>query len=253
VGRREELIARRELFLAIHARRDGDLGIDLGGDGVTPNTLGGPRNSANHLVNYPVLTYGASGTGGTLVSGTLNDVPSIGSSIEVQSEFFLNPKADPSGYGQGQTYLGYLLVPVDADGNASFTFTLNYAVPVGQFISATATQVGLPSPGQNFAPLLFGTSEFSADVKVGLMGDVNGDGRVDFKDLVILARNYGKPGTPDQGDVDGNGKIDFDDLVLLARNYGRETSNAQQALALSPAFNADGSAVKRLKQRRHTL
>ena len=228
------------------------LGIDLGGDGVTPNTPGGPRNSANHLTNYPVLAYAASGVGGTVVSGTVNDLPWI-IGAQIQVEFFLNPKADPSGYGQEQTYLGHLVLPVDADGNASFSFTLNNPLPVGQFVSATATVVVLPSPGQSFPPALYGTSEFSADVKVGLMGDVNGDGKVDFGDLLILARNYGKPGTPDQGDGDGDGKIDFGDLVLLARNYGSETSNGQQAPSFSPAFNPDGSAVKRLKQRRHSL
>lgn len=232
------------------------LGIDLGGDGVTPNTPGGPRNSANHLVNYPVLTYAASGVGGTLISGTLNDLPWIGGATEMRVEFFLNPRADPSGYGQGQTFLGYLLVPVDADGNASFTFTLYYPVPVGQFISATASVVGLPSPGQNLAPVLFGTSEFSADVKVGLMGDVNGDGRVDFEDLLILARNYGKAGTPNQGDLDDDGKIDFDDLVLLTRNYGKSTSGDQQIANAEPLVPADAQAStpsdpRRLNRRVH--
>lgn len=83
------------------------LGIDLGGDGVTPNTPGGPRNSANHLTNYPVLAYAASGVGGTVVSGTVNDLSAV-IGAQIQVEFFLNPKADPSGYGQGQTYLGHL-------------------------------------------------------------------------------------------------------------------------------------------------
>ena len=53
-------------------------------------------------------------------------------------------------------------------------------------------------------------------------GDADGDGKVDFSDLVILARNYGKTVTPwTGGDANGDGKINFDDLVILARNYGK--------------------------------
>src|SRR4029077_8015592 len=59
---------------------------------------------------------------------------------------------DPSGYGQGQTYLGSVQVTTDGNGNASFTVTLTTPVPAGQnYITATATD-----PNGN-------TSEFSAD------------------------------------------------------------------------------------------
>ena len=54
-------------------------------------------------------------------------------------------------------------------------------------------------------------------------GDANGDGKVDFADLVILARNFGKTSgvTWADGDFNGDGQVDFDDLVLLARHYSR--------------------------------
>ena len=127
------------------------LGIDLGGDGVTPNTPGGPHPGPNHLQNYPVLTSADSSATATTIIGTLNSTPN--STFTVQ--FFANPAADPSGFGQGQTYLGQLTgVKTGAGGNASFTFVAPVAV-AGEFLSATATD-----PGGN-------TSEFSEDLQEG--------------------------------------------------------------------------------------
>ena len=125
------------------------LGIDLGDDGVTPNTPGGPHQGTNHLQNYPVLTAADSSATSTTILGTLNSTPN--STFTLQ--FFANPAADPSGYGQGQTYLGQLTgVKTDASGNASFTFVAPVAV-AGEFLSATATD-----PDGN-------TSEFAKDIQ----------------------------------------------------------------------------------------
>ncbi|HVP17224.1 MAG TPA: cohesin domain-containing protein [candidate division Zixibacteria bacterium] len=56
-------------------------------------------------------------------------------------------------------------------------------------------------------------------------GDLNGDGKVDLKDLVIFARAYGsKPGDSNWNpvaDILGHGKVDLADLVTLAQHYGQ--------------------------------
>lgn len=71
-----------------------------------------------------------------------------------------------------------------------------------------------------------------------LPGDANGDGKVDFSDLVTLARHYGMNNAVwADGDFNGDGNVGFDDLVILARNYG--AMSAAQLNALSPAFRAD--------------
>jgi hypothetical protein len=60
-----------------------------------------------------------------------------------------------------------------------------------------------------------------------LPGDANGDGRVNFADLLILAQNYGKTGaTYSQGDFTGDGTVGFADLLILAQNYGRTNAAA---------------------------
>jgi hypothetical protein len=117
-------------------------GIDVNRDGVTPNT-------ANGAQNFPVLLSALTDSNGTTVQGTLNSTPSKTFRIE----FFANPAADPSGFGQGQTFLGFTSVTTDANGNASFTTAFSPAVAAGPFLPATAT-----GPA--------GTSEFAQDIQV---------------------------------------------------------------------------------------
>ena len=122
------------------------LGIDLGDDGVTPNTPGGPHAGPNDLQNYPVLNAAATHGGLTGVVGTLNGAPATSFTVQ----FFANPTADPSGYGQGQNYLGSATVLTDANGNG--VFNVQFKSQRGTVVSATATD-----PNGN-------TSEFSADI-----------------------------------------------------------------------------------------
>ena len=146
------------------------LGIDLGRDGVTPNTPGGPHTGANDLQNYPVISSVATTATDTVITGTLNAAP--GTPFTVQ--FFSDPAADPSGHGQGRTYLGELTgLETDTTGNASFTASLPVPVTLGQFVTATATD-----PAGN-------TSEFSADVQ--LAAPVN--------PLVVTTTADGGPGS----------------------------------------------------------
>ncbi len=121
------------------------LGIDLGGDGVTPNDAGDPDAGANNLQNFPVITSVTSA--GTL-TGTL-DSTAANSAYPVQLAFFANTTCDASGNGEGETALN--LIGLAAPGG----FTFNFAPIAGKpFITATATD----SNGN--------TSEFSACKKV---------------------------------------------------------------------------------------
>ena len=125
------------------------LGIDLGADDVTPNDAGDGDTGANELQNFPVLTSATTGSSITL-EGTLNSTPNI----QFRLEFFSNSSCDPSGYGEGETYLGSTTVTTDGGGDASFTVTFAETVPVGHSITTTATD-----PNRN-------TSEFSQCVEV---------------------------------------------------------------------------------------
>jgi hypothetical protein len=57
---------------------------------------------------------------------------------------------------------------------------------------------------------------------ITLPGDLDGDLKVDFADLVVLSDNYGGAGGSwSRGDFDGDGRIDFRDFIALVNNFGR--------------------------------
>jgi len=119
------------------------LGIDLAANGndtgVEANDPGDGDTGANNLQNYPVLTAASLISNGlTFVDGTLNSAPNT----EFIVEFFANATADPSGFGEGQTFLGSANVKTDANGNGSFTGSFA-GLGANQCISTTATDPGL--------------------------------------------------------------------------------------------------------------
>ncbi|MGO8678775.1 MAG: beta strand repeat-containing protein [Limisphaerales bacterium] len=129
---------------------NGGLGIDLGAYGVTAAVPcdAGTTGMANLGQNYPVLTQAISGTYGTRISGTLNSVPNSVFLLE----FFADPLPAPSGYGQGQVWLGDTTVVTGADCNTPFVALLANPVPAGFVVTATATDAANNS------------SEFSEDI-----------------------------------------------------------------------------------------
>jgi titin len=127
------------------------LGIDLGNNGVVLNDSKG-HIGPNDYENFPVIGLAMAGTNTLSLAGSLQSTPNTTFALD----FFASPAADPSGYGQGQTYLGSLNVTTNAAGVASFSDTLNLAnaVAPGEVLTVTATD-----PGGN-------TSEFGRAVTV---------------------------------------------------------------------------------------
>ena len=112
---------------------NGGLGIDLAPGGVTPNDKRDGDVGANQLQNFPELQSAVSrGTSGT-VRGKLDSVPSSSFRIEV----FGNAACDPSGNGEGQTFLGAADLTTNNGGNGEFSVTAAFAP--GDYITATAT------------------------------------------------------------------------------------------------------------------
>lgn len=69
------------------------------------------------------------------MEGSLASVPSTTFLID----FFSSPIPDPSGRGQGQYFLGSTTISTDSNGNGSISFDLATTVPVGYWVTATAT------------------------------------------------------------------------------------------------------------------
>jgi parallel beta-helix repeat protein len=131
---------------------NGGLGIDLGDDGVTANTVGGPHVGPNDLQNTPVIDSITFDGANTVVRVRLNSIANSTFTIQL----YANTTQDVSKHGQGER----LLLPVpgvgtDGTGNIAGGF-IDVTVPgnlSGLYITATATDP------------LGNTSEFAQDVK----------------------------------------------------------------------------------------
>ena len=115
--------------------------------------LGIALNGGNGGQTAPVITSSSTAAGQTTIAGTLSSTPNT----TFRLEFFANDAADSTGFGEGQTFLGFKDdVRTDDQGNAGFNVT--FANPGGSVISATATD-----PAGN-------TSEFSATAAATVTG-----------------------------------------------------------------------------------
>ncbi|WP_153555201.1 tandem-95 repeat protein [Roseimaritima sediminicola] len=143
---------------AIHSHAG--IGIDLGDDGVTVNDgqfadTPDQDTGANGLQNFPVLSQVTAGPT-PVVQGSISSTPNRTFRIE----FFASDAADPSGYGEGQRYLGYTQVTTSATGESSIVASLSSMIRTGEAISATATDLttgetsefGLAVQATNVAP-----------------------------------------------------------------------------------------------------
>jgi Domain of unknown function DUF11/FG-GAP-like repeat/Putative binding domain, N-terminal len=156
------------------------LGIDLGTAGPNANTNCNSTNTgANNSQNYPVLTAGtgtafftatatdpngntsefsqavASSSGNMLdLMGNFNSLPNTTYTIE----FFSSPTADPSGYGQGQTYLG----------STQVTTGSNCTIAVSNPLNPDDADMSVTLSNSNYQLQIgpdFGTEVYSASVR----------------------------------------------------------------------------------------
>ena len=178
-------------------------GIELNNDGVNP-----PNGTTNPVApNIDMDTVGAmtAALGGTTLtlSGYVGNMPSSATFANARVEFFVSDN-DPTGWGEGRTYLGFLT----ADANSQFSGTLNVGalVNVGDRITATATDAA------------GNTSEFSLNVTV--VGARSIAGTV-YHDVNADAAVSGAEGVFGGATVhlyldDGDGSIDAGDTFVAS-------------------------------------
>ena len=130
----------------IYANANG-LGIEINMDGVTPNDPGDTDTGNNNIMNYPVLTDARVTQGKLHITGSIDTQ----NPETVTVEFFANPVpypgGDPSGYGEGEIYLGKCQPDLQGAIN-----TILPIVKPGTLITTTATDAA------------GNTSEFSASI-----------------------------------------------------------------------------------------
>lgn len=115
------------------------LGIDLEENWITPNDASDGDAGSNDLLNFPeAIRALAIGPNELRYNFTL-DVPAAASGYRI--EFFASGAADPTGFGEGERYLGHVDI-THAGGVQTYTGTLTTLEPVsiGDAISATTTR-----------------------------------------------------------------------------------------------------------------
>lgn len=165
-------------ILGNRIHKNGTLGIDLApsisGDGPTLNDDGDEDSGSNDFLNFPVLTS-ATLAGTNLKINFDFDVDSTNTK-NFRIEFFSNPSgADPTGYGEGEIYLGFANVTTDdAPGPTSHIVNISVAgILIDQLkdITSTATEIlsmvdDDKGEVKNLTTTFGSTSEFSPVIDV---------------------------------------------------------------------------------------
>ena len=145
--------------------------------------------------------------------------------------FHANPSDD---YRVHLAYDGTTLTETMTDVTKNASITQAYTIDIPGTIGMPCALAGFTGAdaGQRAEQDITKWTFTSGNAHLRLPADFNGDGVVDFKDLVILAAHYGSTGaTFAMGDANGDGVVDFKDLVILAANYGRSISPGAAAPA----------------------
>lgn len=169
---------------------NGNLGIDLGANGVQTNDVNDADGGPNQLQNYPLLSGATGGAGTVQITGTLNSR----ASTTYQIDFYANYAADSLTNGEGQQYLGSASVSTDAGGNATINASVA-ATLTGRFVTATATD-----PDGN-------TSEFSKCVEATVT--------VPGSNFVVTTTNDFGQGSLRQAILDANAAITAGDKITF--------------------------------------
>lgn len=208
---------------SIHS--NGGLGIDLGDDGVTPNDPGDADDGPNQLQNYPTLDSAVLLSDGTTRIRVQLDVqPNETYTVE----FFSNTGADPTGFGEGQTYLGSADIVVGPSGQADELVTLPVSIPVGTPVTTTVA----------FGIEAF-TSEFSEAIEVvpairidDVIAAEGAAGTTDFTFTAALSAPAEGPVTVDYATAD--------DTASAPSDYASRSGS----LTFSPGETAETATVQ---------
>lgn len=160
-------ILGNSIFMNGRTNPSARIGIDLvhqfvypADDGVTANTpsVHGGVNDPNNLQNFPILNSPTFSPLHTIVDGSLSQ--SVSPNTTYRIEFFSNTACSKTGFGEGQSFIGFLDVITNGSGTVSFSASLPLVLPT-EFITATATNTTADPSSPNGSANVNNTSEFS--------------------------------------------------------------------------------------------
>jgi hypothetical protein len=104
-------------------------------------------------------------------------------------------------------------ITAQANGNYNTTFKLKYAVKAGNHTVYVTTRY------------MGETAVNNTTFHVKLLGDIDGDGKVNYRDLYLILMAYGSteedPNYEPEADFNRDGTVNYKDLFALLKNYGK--------------------------------
>ncbi len=164
---------------------NGGLGIALGVDGVTKNDSLDADTGPNQFQNYPTLLKAYAGNPST-VNGVFSGAPND----SLHLEFFASTEKDPTGYGEGQRFLGSIEIKTGNFGTTPFSGSLASLVNAGEYITATATDYKGNTSEFSQAILAEGALQ-AADLEISIASNKDTVGIGDTITYTIIANNKG--------------------------------------------------------------
>lgn len=217
-------VPRRGTVRGNSINRNGGIGIALSNFTTpTPNNPGDAPEGPNDRRNHPVLLSATTGAGGTTLTGTLDTI----AGLSVTLDFYSNRAPDPSGFGEGEYYLGSHSF-VAAHGDSPFSATLpDVVLPPGVVITATTTD----AEGN--------TSEFSGPLAVTIIAKVQSTTVITCQDAIY----NGLPQTPCTATVTAADGLDQELPVSYADNVYPGTATASASYAGDDTHEGSSAAT----------
>jgi len=107
--------------------------------------------------------------------------------------------------------------PIDLGAGQSHTFLFAWNTAGIPCLNYTFTAVATTPASSN--------SLSDGTIAVRLVGDVNGDGRVDLRDIALVARAFGAtPTSPNWNpfaDLNGDSIVNMKDMAIVVRQFGK--------------------------------
>lgn len=200
--------------------------------------------------NNPIELFGVFGTGCVVVSHVEAEMRSAWAYLQNQLDYapasiwyamaVVSPREDAVFRAGNPVEFCAVITDIDGNPSSGASVTVNSPSGVGIHLVETspgtgiynATYVILPTDTLGNWTIAFVAAiegEFpkqARPLKVRMIGDVNADGKVDMKDIYLVAKAYNShPGDPNWNlmvDENDDGKIDVKDVYLTAKNFGKK-------------------------------
>jgi len=176
---------------------------------ATPSPTGSPSPTPTESATATFTPSTATPTATGTVTPTPTQTPPPGSTGAISGTVMLQGRADH--IGARVSTMG-IVTATSSDG-----YFMLSGLPAGSY-DVLAAKVGYLYAQKTGVVVNAGaTTELSPVLLLG--GDANSDCQINLFDLVIVARSYGSSPTSDpRADINGNGRVDIYDLVMVGAN-----------------------------------